>query len=118
MEESPIKPKVLDYDDICKMVPFFKGKPKLVNFLFKLLKIDKVNWLHENNYKTPGAPFTKGLLKDLNITVVVENKEILDNLSDEDTQAELDAILDDENSNNPFNNINNFNDLEGEEDED
>ena len=80
MEESPIKPKVLDYDDICKMVPFFEGKPKLVNFLFKMLKVDKVNWLHENNYKTPGAPFTKGLLKDLGITVVVENKEILDTL--------------------------------------
>lgn len=80
MEESPIKPKVLDYDDICKMVPFFEGKPKLVNFLFKMLKVDKVNWLHENNYKTPGVPFTKGLLKDLGITVVVENKEILDTL--------------------------------------
>ena len=80
MEESPIKPKVLDYDDICKMVPFFEGKPKLVNFLFKMLKVDKVNWLHENNYKTPGAPFTKGILKDLGITVVVENKEVLDNL--------------------------------------
>ena len=80
MEESPIKPKVLDYDDICKMVPFFEGKPKLVNFLFNMLKVDKVNWLHENNYKTPGAPFTKGILKDLGITVVVENKEILDTL--------------------------------------
>ena len=80
MEESPIKPKVLDYDDICKMVPFFEGKPKLVNFLFKMLKVDKVNWLHENNYKTPGAPFTKGILKDLGITVVVENKEIIDTL--------------------------------------
>lgn len=80
MEESTIKPKVLDYEDICKMAPFFKGKPGLVNFLFKLLKVDKVNWLHENNYKTPGAPFTKGILKDLGITVVVENKEVLDTL--------------------------------------
>ena len=41
----------------------------------------------------------------------------LDNLSDEDTQAELNAILDDENSNNPFNNINNFNDLDDEVEE-
>ncbi|MBQ7940933.1 MAG: lysophospholipid acyltransferase family protein [Muribaculaceae bacterium] len=80
MEESTIKPKVLDYDDICELAPFFKGKRKLVNFLFKLLKMDKVNWLHENNYKTPGAPFTKGALKDLGITVEVENREVLDNL--------------------------------------
>lgn len=79
-EQSPIKPNVLDYDDICKLAPFFENKPKLVNFIFKLLKVDKVNWLHSNNYKTPGAPFTKGLLKDLNITVEVENKEILDTL--------------------------------------
>ena len=43
MEESPIKPNVLDYDDIRKMVPFFEGKPKLVNFLLKLLKVDKIN---------------------------------------------------------------------------
>ena len=80
MEESPIKPKVLDYEDICKLAPFFAGKPKLVNFLFKMLKVDKVNWLHENNYKTPGAPFTKGVLKDLGITVEVENSEVLDTL--------------------------------------
>lgn len=79
-EQSPIKPNVLDYDDICKLAPFFEGKPKLVNFIFKLLKVDKVNWLHSNNYKTPGAPFTKGILKDLGITVEVENKEILDSL--------------------------------------
>lgn len=80
MEENIIKPNVLDYEDICKMAPFFNGKKKLVNFLFKVLKIDKVNWLHSNNYKTPGAPFTKGALKDLGITVEVENKEVLDNL--------------------------------------
>lgn len=80
MEGNEIKPKVLDYDDICALVPFFKGKKKLVNFLFKMLKVDKVNWLHENNYKTPGAPFTKGALRDLGITVEVENREVLDNL--------------------------------------
>lgn len=80
MEDNIIKPKVLDYDDICKLAPFFKGKEKLVDFLFKMLKVDKVNKLHEDNYKTPGAPFTKGLLKDLGITVVIENKEILDKL--------------------------------------
>lgn len=80
MEENIIKPNVLDYEDICKMAPFFNGKKKLVNFVFKLLKIDKVNWLHSNNYKTPGAAFTKGALKDLGITVEVDNREVLDNL--------------------------------------
>ena len=80
MEENTIKPNVLDYEDICELAPFFKGKRKLVNFLFKMLKMDKVNWLHSHNCSTPGAPFTKGVLKDLNATVVVENEKILDNL--------------------------------------
>lgn len=80
MKENDIKPNVLDYEDICELAPFFKGKRKLVNFLFKLLKIDKVNGLHSNNCKNTGAPFTKGLLKDLGITVVVENENVLDNL--------------------------------------
>lgn len=80
MEENEIKPKVLDYDDICKLAPFFSGKKKLVNFLFKMLKVDKVNELHENNYKTPGAPFTKGILKDLDVKLVIENENVLENL--------------------------------------
>ena len=29
-QAPPIKPDILDYDDIRKMVPFFDGKPKLV----------------------------------------------------------------------------------------
>ena len=80
MEEYTIRPDVLNYEDVCELMPFFKGKKKLVDFVFKILKINKVNWLHGNNYKTPGAPFTKGVLKDLGITVDIKNKEILDNL--------------------------------------
>ena len=49
MEETPIKRTVLDYDDIRKMVPFFDGKKRLVNFLLKLLSMDKVNWIHDHN---------------------------------------------------------------------
>ena len=36
----------------------------------------------------------------------------LDNLSDEDTQAELQAIQEDSNINNPLSNLNMFNDLD------
>ena len=82
MEGNEIRPEVLNYDDMCKMVPFFKGKKKLVDVLFKLLKVDKVNGLHSNNCSHTGAAFTKGLLKDLGITVVVENREVLENLPD------------------------------------
>ena len=80
MEETPIKRTVLDYDDIRKMVPFFDGKKRLVNFLLKFLSVDKVNWIHDHNCDTPGVPFTAGLLNDLNITLRIDNEERLDNL--------------------------------------
>ena len=80
MEETPIKRTVLDYDDIRKMVPFFDGKKRLVNFLLKFLSVDKVNWIHDHNCDTPGVPFTAGLPKDLNIKLRIDNEERLDNL--------------------------------------
>lgn len=75
-----IKRTVLDYDDICQMAPFFKGKPRLVNFLMRLLDVDKVNWIHDHNCDTPGVPFVQGLLNDLDITMEVEGREVLENL--------------------------------------
>lgn len=81
MENNDIvKPDVLNYDDIRKMIPFFEGKEKLVNCLFKLLSVDKVNWLHRHNCATPGAPFVAGLLRDLDIKLRIDNEEQLDNL--------------------------------------
>ena len=80
MEETPIQRSVLDYNDIRKMVPFLDGKEKLVNGLLKLLSVDKVNWIHDHNCDTPGVPFVEGLLKDLNITLRIDNEERLDHL--------------------------------------
>ena len=80
MVETPIKRSVLDYNDIRKMVPFLDGKEKLVNGLLKLLSVDKVNWIHDHNCDTPGVPFVEGLLKDLNITLRIDNEERLDHL--------------------------------------
>lgn len=79
-ENKPVKRTVLDYSDISEMIPFFKGKEKLCNWLLKLVAIDKVNWIHSHNFDTPGVPFTEGLLKDLNITIKIRNKQVLDNL--------------------------------------
>ena len=79
-QPKPVKPDILDYDDICKMAPFFKGKPKLVKWLFHLLDIDDVNWIHGHNCHTPGVPFCTGFMKDLNSTITFDNGEVLDNL--------------------------------------
>ena len=81
--QAPIKRTVLDYDDICQLVPFFKGKEKLVNRLFRLLAVDKVNWIHDHNCDTPGVPFVQGLLRDLNITIDIRGEEVLKNLPKE-----------------------------------
>lgn len=82
MESEPIKRTVLDYDDVRQMAPFFDGKPKLVNFLSRLLAIDKVNWIHDHNCDTPGVPFVEGLLNDLEITMKIRGEEVLRNLPD------------------------------------
>lgn len=78
--ETPIKRTVLDYNDISQMVPWFKGKEKLVNRLLKFLSVDKVNWLHDHNCDTPGVEFTTGLLNDLDIKLRIDNEQRLDNL--------------------------------------
>ena len=77
---TPIKPDILDYDDIRKMAPFFDGKPKLVKWLFHLLDMDDANWIHGHNCHTPGVPFCTGVLKDLNATITYNNGKVLDNL--------------------------------------
>lgn len=79
-ENTEVKRTVLDYDDIVKMAPFFKGKRRLVRWFMKLLDIDKVNWIHDHNFDTPGPQFCRGLLNDLNIKLRIDNEKVLDNL--------------------------------------
>lgn len=79
-QEKPLKPTVLDAEDIGKMVPFLGRHPRLLNWLIRTLKLDKVNELHSNNCATPGPGFVCGCLHDLDITVAAENGEVLRNL--------------------------------------
>ena len=82
MEETPtqVKPAVLDYDEICRMAPFFDGKRKLVDWLFHFLSIDKVNDIHARHCDTPGVEFTERLLRELDIKLRIDNEQILDHL--------------------------------------
>ncbi|MDE6555815.1 MAG: 1-acyl-sn-glycerol-3-phosphate acyltransferase [Duncaniella sp.] len=80
IQNKPVKRTVLDYDDISEMVPALKGHPRLVNGLMKFLSIDKVNWIHDHNFDTPGPPFCRGLLEDLDIKLRIDNEEVLDHL--------------------------------------
>ncbi|MEG0700821.1 MAG: lysophospholipid acyltransferase family protein [Muribaculaceae bacterium] len=80
MEEKTIKRTVLDYDDFRKIVPFFNGKVKLVNWLLKLFSLDKVNALHDHNCDTPGPEFVEGILKELQISTRIDNEKAFDEL--------------------------------------
>lgn len=77
---APVKRTVLDYDDIVGMAPALKGKKRLVEWLMKLLAVDKVNWIHDHNFDTPGPQFCRGLLSDLDIKLRIDNGQLLDNL--------------------------------------
>lgn len=59
-----LRPDVLNYDDIRKMVPALEGHEKLVNKVLHLLSIDKVNRIHSDYCDTPGIPFAQRLVKE------------------------------------------------------
>ena len=76
-----IRPDVINYDDIRRMVPALDGHEKLVNFLLHFLSVDKVNRVHRNCCDTPGPEFVKRLLFDeFHITLRIDNEQVLDNL--------------------------------------
>ncbi|MBO4721409.1 MAG: lysophospholipid acyltransferase family protein [Muribaculaceae bacterium] len=79
-EQQPIKPSVLDYNDVCKMAPFFKGKEKLVNRVFHWLAIDKTNDFHKRNMHLDGPDFSHKMFEELGAPVTIRNEEVLDSL--------------------------------------
>lgn len=80
-KEYEVRPDVLNYDDIRKMVPKLDGHPKLVKWLMKVLALDKVNRVHGACCDTPGAEFCVRLLREqFRITMRVDNEQVLDHL--------------------------------------
>lgn len=76
-----VRPDVLNYDDIRRMVPKLDGHEKLVNWLLHFLSVDKVNQVHRNCCDTPGPEFVKRLLLgEFKITLRIDNEQVLDNL--------------------------------------
>ncbi len=79
-EEKPLKPTVLDAEDICAMVPKLQGHEKLVDKLLHWLSVDKVNAVHAKYCNDPGPAFVKNLLDDFRITLRIDNEEVLNHL--------------------------------------
>ena len=82
MEENyEIRPDVLNYDDVRKLLPALDGHPKFVNRLLKFLSVDKVNAVHGACCDTPGPEFVKRLLIDqFKIKLRVDGRDGLENL--------------------------------------
>ena len=82
MEENyEIRPDVLNYDDVRKLLPALDGHPKFVNRLLKFLSVDKVNAVHGACCDTPGPEFVKRLLIDqFKIKLRVDGQDVLENL--------------------------------------
>ena len=78
---NEIRPDVLNYDDIRRMVPALDGNPKLVDRLLHFLSVDKVNAVHARNCDTPGPEFVRRMLiDDFKIKLRVDGQEVLDHL--------------------------------------
>lgn len=80
-DNGEVRPDVLNYDDIRRMIPRLDGHPKLVNWLLHFLEVDKVNRVHGNCCDTPGPEFVKRLLFDeFKITLDITGEDVLEHL--------------------------------------
>jgi len=76
-----IRPDVLNYEDICQIVPALRGHRRLVDGLLHFLSVDKVNRVHSNCCDTPGPEFVRRLLLgEFQIKLRIDGQEILDKL--------------------------------------
>ncbi len=80
--QLPVKPSVLDYNDVCKLAPFFEGKEKLVNWLFHWLAIDKTNDYHARNMHLSGPDFSHRMFEELGAPMTIRNEEVLSRIPD------------------------------------
>lgn len=79
-EKYEIKSDVLSADDITGFIPAMKKHPKLLRGIMKFFSIDKVNKLHADNCFKHGVEVPGGMLKDLDVTVKIENEQVLEHL--------------------------------------
>lgn len=76
-----IRPDVLNYDDLRKLIPALDGHEKFANWLLHFLSVDKVNRVHGNCCDTPGPEFVRRLLfEEFKIKLRVDGMEVLDNM--------------------------------------
>lgn len=75
---------LLTYNDIEKIDPIFRGKMGhlLADILIKIMGIDKVSELYDNNSQYIGVDFAHHILQDIGVNYQVINRERLEQLPD------------------------------------
>ena len=69
---------VLGPDEIMETVPRLRNHPGLVDWALRWTYVDHVNDIHIRHFDQKGPNFTRALLEELDITLKVDNPEILD----------------------------------------
>lgn len=78
-EQVKVRPEVITFDDVVKAVPALAKHPKLVNWVFRFLAIDKVNYVHGKYCETTGVPFAGRLVnEEYRWKLRIDNYEVLD----------------------------------------
>lgn len=79
-----MKEKLIDKNEIKKLHPILRGKfgNNIMNALFSLFGVNKVNQIYDNSKHLTGLEFVDDMLDKLQINRVVENYEVLDNFKD------------------------------------
>ncbi len=79
-DAQPLKPTVLDADDVIRMVPRLAGHRGMVEWALKALSVDKVNDVHSRFCDTPGPEFVARMIEDFRLRLRIDNEQVLDNL--------------------------------------
>ena len=78
-----VRPDILNYEDIRKMIPILDGHPKIVETIMHWLILDKCNEVHGRYCYTTGVPFSNLLIDDAyKIKKRIDNEEVLDRFAD------------------------------------
>lgn len=76
--KTDIRPEVINYDDIRKMVPALDGHPTLVEKALHFLRLDEINRIHSTYCDTPGIEFAHRLIKDeFKFKLRIDNLQVL-----------------------------------------
>lgn len=77
-EPYKARPEVITFEDVVKAVPALANHKKLVDRVFRLLAIDKVNYVHGKYCATTGIPFSSLLVnEEYKWKLQIDNYDIL-----------------------------------------